>query len=374
MSRGFIEIVIRPIASDKPFTSPVRYCLYPEWEHTHTLLPNMLLTPARPLQHQSLCFCRRSNVCKPNRPSAFDEETELMIESVLSLAGRLTAGWLLLTHGSYRGAGIIKVRSQVSSRSPVDRLLRAALRAHLKRRLVLRKLEDGFDFANRNEPRDRPTDLAIAQYCNDDASGYGATHFALGGADIHTQQRGILLPLLENALSTRNDADTIVEIGTGNGDVIAYLAEKFPALQFVGLDFSVTNASKKHGHIANLRFESGYALDALPRLSPAVAFASSTTVVMPGPELNRYISTLAAIGCATVILNEPSWFGISAQPLYERRTVHLEGAVWFHDYRAYLNNNGYHVTSFATNHYKSPGSNRPDVVVTLLQADLNGKA
>ncbi len=33
-----------------------------------------------------------------------------------------------------------------------------------------------------------------------------------------------------------------------NGDIIAYLAENFTNIQFIGVEFSIKNAAQKHKH------------------------------------------------------------------------------------------------------------------------------
>lgn len=295
-----------------------------------------------------------------------------MLDYFLAAAGFVIVQFYMAMRGHYFGPAAIKIRSQVASRSIASRAIRAALRAYLSRRLALRKLEDTFDYANRNQELSRPTPLALQMYDNDEGHGYAAVDYAFGGDSVETQQRGLSLPLIESYLAKQPDGALIVEIGTGNGDVIAHLANKYPDLRFLGLDFSVKNAVSKHSAVPNLSFRKGYPLDALAAMTeaPALAFASSTTVVLPGPELAEFIKTLADKRCKAIILNEPSWFGASKLDLHERKSIHLEQAVWFHDYEAYLKEAGYAVKEIERRPYKAPGSNRPDIVVTLLSAEL----
>ena len=61
-----------------------------------------------------------------------------------------------------------------------------------------------------------------------------------GGESLYEQQRGLILPLLEKSVAGIN-RKTIVEIGTGNGDVLSFLSDKFPDNNYIGVDFSVKN-------------------------------------------------------------------------------------------------------------------------------------
>ena len=288
-----------------------------------------------------------------------------MKDFFLRMLGSALARGLIAFYGPYQGGGIIKVRAQSISRTMPSRALRASLRAYLANRILWRRIEEDFDYGDRNQNNSRPSDLIIKMYNNEHGHGYCAEDYKLGGDSIHDQQRGLILPLLERCLFALPTQSTVVEIGTGNGDVLAYLAEKYQGLNFIGLDFNVASANKKHGRV-NLAFTKGYPLDAIAASRPTLAFASSTMVCMPGAELQNYFVTLAAAGCLHILLNEPHWYGLTPRSIGDRKSVHLEGAIWYHDYRRYLERAGFQITAFEDKPYRAPGSGRPDIVVTLL--------
>jgi hypothetical protein len=69
-----------------------------------------------------------------------------------------------------------------------------------------------------------------------------------------------------------------------------------------------------------------------------------------------------------VILNEPTWGEHVATrdgPAFSR---HLELAIWHHNYAGYLAEAGFEIVDWASVPYEPPGSPRPDVRVTLLEA------
>ena len=220
-------------------------------------------------------------------------------------------------------------------------------------------------------PRDRISPMAAAEYLGgDDLAGYADETYDKGGADLTDQQRGLVLGPLQRRFVDLPAGATVAEIGTGNGDVVAYLAERHPALEFIGVDLSVATARRKHGRLENVEWVDGYALDLLDRgdLHADLVFASSTFVVLAPLELRRYAHALRAAGTRWVVLNEPTWGGYNqdAGPAYSR---HLEGAVWFHNFAGYLAEAGFEPTALDFRPYRHPASPRPDVRVLLLEAE-----
>jgi SAM-dependent methyltransferase len=229
------------------------------------------------------------------------------------------------------------------------------------------------DYRNMREAlkRDRISPMAAADYLGgDDLSGYGDETYDKGGERLEDQQRGLILPALSRRLETLSAGSVVAEIGTGNGDVIAYLAERYPSLSFVGVDLSVDTAQRKHPGRDNIEWRSGYALDLLERgeLRADLVFASSTFVVLAPLELRRYVQAMGAAGVRCVVLNEPTWGGY-VQDEGAAVSRHLEGAVWFHNFAGYLAEGGYGPVKLKFQPYQHPVSPRPDVKVLLLEAE-----
>jgi hypothetical protein len=212
--------------------------------------------------------------------------------------------------------------------------------------------------------------LAAAEYADDTLSGYGDWDYDKGGDTIETQQRGLILPPLTRTLDSLPDRSVVVEIGTGNGDVVAHLADVYRNLTFVGIDLSTRTAQAKHASVPNLDFRSGYALAMFEagELRADVVFASSTFVVFTPAELARYMKAFGTAGVRYVVLNEPTWSGYSHRQDRGTFSRHLEGATWHHDYAGYLLEGGFQVTTFETFHYEHPVSQRPDIQIALIVA------
>jgi hypothetical protein len=230
-----------------------------------------------------------------------------------------------------------------------------------------------YAFLKENKNNSRLSSIVVDQYSDDSLSGYGEKEFAKGGKTIKEQQRGLILPMLEKAIresTTKHLA--IVEIGTGNGDAVAYLAKNFPEHTFIGVDFSIRNAKEKYSDINNLTFIKGYALDLLEKekLKGDIVFGSSTFHLFTPVELQNYLSLLRKNSFREIILNEPSWAGYKQENKNETISKHLEGAVWFHNYCGYLLKEGYDIKEFAFFHYTHPISQRPDIYICLLHGEI----
>ncbi len=227
----------------------------------------------------------------------------------------------------------------------------------------------GKDFQFQNEYRYISTlsDRVVAQYSTDDLMGYGDINFDKGGETLQDQQRSQHFFLME-AYCEANDKKRICEIGTGNGDVQAYLAQKYKNHEFIGLDFSVTNANTKH-KLKNLEFIKCYAQTYFQTLHPEqkidlVTLASTTCLFTP-LELEKYVELFAAKNVTDIIINEPSWAGLHAGGGYSFKSLHLDGSIWFHDYVKYFHAQGYETKALEIRSYTHPSSQRPDILLNL---------
>lgn len=280
--------------------------------------------------------------------------------------------WYLLLYVRYRGAYHAANRFYRAMQNPSHRMGRYA-RA-LAEGPLGRVVRD-YHFMKEHVEREELSTRVIAEYSDDDLAGYGSAVLEKGGATLSEQQRGLILPLIQQVLDKHAQAGrnkTVIEIGTGNGDVIAYLAHKYPAHSFVGVDFSVTNARAKHTGLTNLTFKEAYALHALRNgtLNGDIAFGSSTFCVFTPKELDAYCRELHRVGFSEVLLNEPTWGGYEQLDDAGARSAHLQNSVWYHNYAGYLRKNGFDIAAFEFFHYKHPASARPDIFVTLLHARL----
>jgi S-adenosyl-L-methionine methyltransferase len=204
---------------------------------------------------------------------------------ILAALGFLQFYYLLARYGPYRGGGEVRKRWQTGNQ---------ALRAYLNfERSYKKPVLDDYVFALTEAANERPSAAALAQYTDDSLANYGDE----GGDTIVAQQRGLILPLVERAIAETTGA--IIEIGTGNGDVVAHLAERYRGRTFIGIDFSTATAERKWKQ-PNVKFIAGYARDVIGEVSNAleigVIFASSTFVLFnpAGP----YESLCGSARCA----------------------------------------------------------------------------
>jgi len=275
--------------------------------------------------------------------------------------GLLIFHYFILRYGFYYGRGAIQRALYMKEHGE---FVSNALRAYLIFAQWKRGILVDFDFGQQQHLQDRPSAKAIEDYSTDDLMGYGDEEFTKGGVDIYSQQRGLVLPLVEAALD--KSIKTVCEIGTGNGDVIAHLAQKYPGKKYVGIDFSVATASKKW-NLPNLSFVAGYAADLLKTIEPPdLVFASSTFLLFTPLELENYAKIMSERGVSKVILSEPQWYGYKAAKMSKTKSAHMERSVWYHHYAAYFKDKGYSASAFEERNYKHPVSARPDIVITLL--------
>lgn len=226
-------------------------------------------------------------------------------------------------------------------------------------------------FLKTNADRQRLSTGVIQEYSDESLLGYGDIDYDKGGETLDQQQRGLMLPLLEESLTEKQGKmEKVIEIGCGNGDVLAYLAKRFPDFFFTGVDFFVSNARAKHGKIDNLTFVKGYALELLEseQLKGDILFASSTFCNFTPKELAKYLNLIKKKGITEIILSDPVWHGYVQENNSTVISKHIERSVWYHNYCGYLRSSGYKISDFSFFHYKHPKSVRPDIFVSLIRA------
>ncbi|MBI4279828.1 MAG: methyltransferase domain-containing protein [Armatimonadetes bacterium] len=149
----------------------------------------------------------------------------------------------------------------------------------------------------------------------------------------------------------------VVEIGCGNGSVLAWLAERYPAVHFVGIDFQVPPAVRALAR-SNLEFASGYALDIfegdrLPTPPDLVYVQFTATLFLPR-EITRYFENFRRRDVRFVVLNEPVR---AAYPVRlnagDSRSVYMGDRMWKHDYPGIARRAGYEILEFQSKHWSA---------------------
>jgi hypothetical protein len=128
---------------------------------------------------------------------------------------------------------------------------------------------------------------------------------------------------------------SVLELGTANGDILAYLANRHPNIKFIGIDLSIVNAIGKHS-APNLQFVKGYALDLINegKISGDIVFGSSTFCVFTPLELEAYFSKMN--NTKAIIISEPVTFGNVHTNNKAPISRHMDLYMWWHNYYGYL--------------------------------------
>ncbi len=229
-------------------------------------------------------------------------------------------------------------------------------------------------FLKANIGRDKLSTGAIQEYSDESLLGYGDINYAAkkeAGKPLENQQRGLMIPILRQSLSENaQKLKTVIEIGSGNGDVIQFLAATYPNYVFCGVDFFIKNATLKHTHQKNLSFIKEYALDLLEsgNLKGDIVFGSSTFCIFTPKELERYLKAIYMAGFSEILLSEPIWGGYVQTNDACVISKHVGGSVWFHNYCGYLKQAKFNIKHFDFFHHKHNLSVRPDIFISLIRA------
>jgi hypothetical protein len=292
-----------------------------------------------------------------------------LIRRLTLTTGFIVFHWLIWRRGPYHGRSAVQRAVYFHDRGWFIgvSLAEYLLAEHVRYQQWKRALLEDLHFARTEAGVRQPSTRARADYGDDSLSGYGDEIYAKGGAELADQMRGAILPLLEGVLA--DCTGPVCEIGTGNGDVLAYLAQREPHREFVGIDFSVATAQRKWP-LPNVRWIKGYAADELARCGAIeTVFASGTFTLFTPAEMDEYERILARCGVTNLVLSEPHFHGYGAALFQsDQFSVHLEAGMWFHDYRRRLERAGYRCRRFEERPYRHPVSTRPSIVLTLLWA------
>jgi hypothetical protein len=228
---------------------------------------------------------------------------------------------------------------------------RAALRARAERGGQRDRLSE-----------DELTEMMAFQLAVEDVL-YRRAHFR--DTPLHLTVQGQAVPLVEAIVRRDPAVRSLVDIGVRYAYVDHVLAEKFPAIDFVGVDF-MPNLAEMNAEFRrpNLRFEVGYALEMLEagRLRGDVALMVDTALTIRNRELRRYFALLASTARYVVIvdplhrspgggLEDPLGLPVDESlPVYTPpvKVTPLPGPVCYrHNYKAMLEEAGFSVV-----HYK----------------------
>ena len=208
------------------------------------------------------------------------------------------------------------------------------------------------------------TTISLKYYSDDSLHGFGDYEFSRSGnKPLLEQQRGLIIPLVENAIQDNLGGEVVLEIGTGNGDVIAYLADKYPEVSFIGVDLSIVNAIAKHQK-PNLTFVEGYALELLRegKISGDIIFGTSTFCVFAPLEFKEYLSALH--DARRIIISDPVTFGNKHEKDPKAKSRHMDLYMWWHNYFGYLTEAGMDIDHFETVNFAY--SHNPNAKVVLI--------
>lgn len=198
----------------------------------------------------------------------------------------------------------------------------------------------------------RRSKRSAEEYGDDDLAGYGTDTVRAGdqGEPLEQQLRGLALPEIYAILDKAALAARVVEVGHGNGDLLAHLATRYPQHRFTGIDFSTKSASRYQA--PNLAFVAGYALDDLEAgtLAGDVLFAASTFCYAGPLEMRNYAKAIRAAGFSNVVISDMC-SKVWTPEAYPGRSLYLHKGVCGHDYGGIFSEVGYATSTYGTVSY-----------------------
>lgn len=221
----------------------------------------------------------------------------------------------------------------------------------------------------RNEKdKDRITDIALAYYSDDSLHGFGEEDYSVRANDktLLEQQRGLVVEPVAKIIRETNPK-RVIELGTGNGDILEHMASAFPDVEFVGVDLSVTNAIKKHGSVRqNMTFIKGYALDLFQSgdISGDVVFGTSTFCVFAPNEFAAYLDSMK--DTTHLVISDPVTFGNKHTRDPQPKSRHMDLYMWWHNYFGWLTSKAWTIDSLETVSHNY--SHNRDAQVVLVAA------
>lgn len=172
------------------------------------------------------------------------------------------------------------------------------------------------------------------------------------GLDSHIpfEQRpaSLLYAHFQRLLKRPDGPKTVLDIGVGNAEFLTRLAEEFPDIQFIGMDFVIPPEAKAK----NVRLVKGYALDDMEKLGQVdCVFTQFTSVNILPLELESYFKLYKRMGVKWVLFNEPTRRREKVPVNSDRGSRYLGAKMWSHNYPRVARQGGYTVEHFTCNHW-----------------------
>jgi hypothetical protein len=159
--------------------------------------------------------------------------------------------------------------------------------------------------------------------------------------DVSFDEAVAVFPTLDRLLPAAAADTVVVQVGASSGREIAYFAERFTGLTFLGTDIDdkiAARAARAHP-LANLTFATARAHTllsdiAVPDSTPLIVFAEGSLQYVQPEHLAVAFEKLAKRGNVRIVLAEPAQEGAASPD-------RLDGSVWrgnfsyTHDYRYY---------------------------------------
>ena len=193
------------------------------------------------------------------------------------------------------------------------------------------------------------SDFARGLYSGENLGGWGVGGKAAESrGDRHlplsSQMRSIALSDISQEIESSSKI-IVAEIGTGDGELIAFLASRFPTASFVGIDLNVSYARRTYA-ADNLQFIEGYAAELFENgtVIADLVFASSTFVVFPPRELERYITAITNGGVTKVVLVDPLTRKYRPEK-FPNGSRHMAHGMWGHDYDYYFTKSDWNIST-----------------------------
>jgi hypothetical protein len=134
-------------------------------------------------------------------------------------------------------------------------------------------------------------------------------HTEMATKFLFLQQAGVAL-LYDVVEGNSDEIDSVVNIGARIDAVSAFLAQEFPDIEFISVDFQsgLEEANSEYPDLENRSYRSGYELDLLKNgsLKADVSFCTSTNSLFRAGEMDECLDELTEI-CDWVVFNE-SWY------------------------------------------------------------------
>ncbi len=247
---------------------------------------------------------------------------------------------------AYRGCSgaslerLLATWPEASLRSPLERVLFRPVFSHWIRTVYLAEGDADRREALKDLCMAGASGVAYAEEYERQGIDRGARYHDVGFDEANPQY-----PAMDSLLPGLPADALIVQVGCSSGKEMAYFAERFPKLTFVGTDIdeSITRRAQRVHPLPNLIFEVGRAHELpsrLPPFRPLVLYANGSLQYVQPEHLAAMFEALAARGRVTLVLCEP-WRRSGAVIASNLRSRWRDNFSFSHDYRDYADAAGF---------------------------------